>query len=414
MEPLRDTVVGGIAYPLNSKRLKLRHIQHLASALNLPTTATRSDLEVMISGKISETSHDATSIQVVIVQSEEGEYLSLRDIKGTFLVTPLLPVVTSRSPTPSQENSDLKEEAESFTAEMTQLENVLQLLEEETTFLRTELQSTKEEVRQLRTELDRVNCRLVELWQENCKQLLDHDVAMTEKEREMQLLREQLQIREMELAGLKVAHLREAAMSNCTSSPEICSQAVITDNHSNGLSTQTIKPSMMQSTTIPARGNQFPSLRTTRGDMPTSFAEEVSQRVPSGTDAYLSTRKVEQKGHVFTSATTTTTNFSPSEHVITSSVTTTTNLSHYVVTSSTNPFQGAAETQMVDSEGTAVSDQGSTLQYQSNQQVTNLSTPFSDALYISRPVSSVGTLDRGKLTADSHAYISLIPNDVTK
>ena len=69
---------------------------------------------------------------------------------------------------------------------------------------------------------------------------------------------------------------------------------------------------------------------------------------------------------------------------------------------------------MVDSEGTAVSDQGSTLQYQSNQQVTNLSTPFSDALYISRPVSSVGTLDRGKLTADSHAYISLIPNDVTK
>ena len=59
MEPLRDTVVGGIAYPLNSKRLNLRHIQHLASALNLPTTATRSDLEVMISGKISETSHDA-------------------------------------------------------------------------------------------------------------------------------------------------------------------------------------------------------------------------------------------------------------------------------------------------------------------------------------------------------------------
>ena len=185
MEPLRDTVVGGIAYPLNSKRLNLRHIQHLASALNLPTTATRSDLEVMISGKISETSHDATSIQVVIVQSEEGEHLSLRDIKGTFLVTPLLPVVTSRSPTPSQENSDLKEEAESFTAEMTQLENVLQMLEEETTFLRTELQSTKEEVRQLRTELDRVNCRLVELWQENCKQLLDHDAAMTEKEREM-------------------------------------------------------------------------------------------------------------------------------------------------------------------------------------------------------------------------------------
>ena len=39
---------------------------------------------MMISGKISETSYDATSIQVVIVQSEEGEYLSLGDIKGNI------------------------------------------------------------------------------------------------------------------------------------------------------------------------------------------------------------------------------------------------------------------------------------------------------------------------------------------
>ena len=104
-----------------------------------------------------------------------------------------------------------------------------------------------------------MNCTLVELWQENCKQLLDHDIAITENYREMRLLREQLQIREMELARLKLAHLREAAMFNCAWSPELCSQAVIADNHSNGLSTQTIKHSMMQSTTISARGSQFSS-----------------------------------------------------------------------------------------------------------------------------------------------------------
>ena len=52
---------------------------------------------------------------------------------------------------------DYKKAAESFTAEIAQLENVLQMLEEETVFLRTELQSTRKEVRQLRTELDRVN-----------------------------------------------------------------------------------------------------------------------------------------------------------------------------------------------------------------------------------------------------------------
>ena len=69
--------------------------------------------------------------------------------------------------------------------------------------LRAELQSTKEKVRQLRIELDKVYCRLVELWQESCKHLLDHDVAMTEKEKEMRLLREQLQTRKMELARMK-------------------------------------------------------------------------------------------------------------------------------------------------------------------------------------------------------------------
>jgi len=81
------------------------------------------------------------------------------------------------------------------------------MLEEESMTLHTELYS---KVRQLRAELNKVNCRLVELWQENCKQLLDHDLAMTEKEKEMELLREQLHMREMEVARLKLSHLRES------------------------------------------------------------------------------------------------------------------------------------------------------------------------------------------------------------
>jgi len=52
MEPTGSSK--GTAYPLNSKRLKLQHIQHLARALTLPAAAPISDLEVMISGKIRE------------------------------------------------------------------------------------------------------------------------------------------------------------------------------------------------------------------------------------------------------------------------------------------------------------------------------------------------------------------------
>ena len=154
MDLLQSSTEGGIAYPLNSKRLKLRHIQHLARALNLPTSATRGDLEVMISGRLAETNHDTTNIQVIVTQGEEGEQLSLRDMEGIFLVTPpILPLLVSKSSTPSEEESDLEGEIESFTAEMTQLQTVLQSFEEETVVLRTELQSTKKEVEQLRTEL---------------------------------------------------------------------------------------------------------------------------------------------------------------------------------------------------------------------------------------------------------------------
>jgi len=80
-----DKAVQGEAYALCSKRLKLTHFQQLASALGLPTAATRSYIEVMISGKLSETFHDPTCVQLIVVlQTEQGEQLSMRDKDGTF------------------------------------------------------------------------------------------------------------------------------------------------------------------------------------------------------------------------------------------------------------------------------------------------------------------------------------------
>ena len=73
---------------------------------------------------------------------------------------------------------------------------------------------------------------------------------------------EKLQMREMELAGLKLSHLRESAIYSHVSIPEISSQALIVD-HSGELSTQVIKSSIMQSTT---RRSLFPFLRISRDD----------------------------------------------------------------------------------------------------------------------------------------------------
>ena len=42
---------------------------------------------MIISAKLSKTNHDTSCIQMITVQSGEGEQLSLRDIKETFSIT---------------------------------------------------------------------------------------------------------------------------------------------------------------------------------------------------------------------------------------------------------------------------------------------------------------------------------------
>jgi len=48
------------------------------------------------------------------------------------------------------------------------------------------LKATKGEFDRLETELKRANDRIVELWQENCEQLLMHDDILAQKEQELQ------------------------------------------------------------------------------------------------------------------------------------------------------------------------------------------------------------------------------------
>jgi len=69
MDPSYSEVEGEV-YPLYSGRLKLKHFQQLASALGLPKAATKSDIEVMITGKLTEMSHNPRSVQVVVSQTE--------------------------------------------------------------------------------------------------------------------------------------------------------------------------------------------------------------------------------------------------------------------------------------------------------------------------------------------------------
>ena len=72
-------------FPLMSKRFELQQKKAIASALELPSSATVDDLTITITGKLQELDHNPASVQVVVTNSEEGETLSLQDVDGVFL-----------------------------------------------------------------------------------------------------------------------------------------------------------------------------------------------------------------------------------------------------------------------------------------------------------------------------------------
>ena len=74
------------AYPLISKRIGIEQWQLLAQALDVPTSGTGPDLQVMVEGKLRELEHDPANVQLVIKEISGGQHkLELHDESGAFL-----------------------------------------------------------------------------------------------------------------------------------------------------------------------------------------------------------------------------------------------------------------------------------------------------------------------------------------
>ena len=206
---MEEDMAEGLAYPLTSKRIKLKYLKHLAKELGLPTEAPCGDLEVIMYGKLTDMNYDVGNLQMIITPSQEGETLSLKSVDGIVLA------VSIPSEIPITEPGEINSESDSpsLNFEMRELKAVLQLLEEEMLILRTKLSDSEQEVIQLKQELSESRGRSIELWQENCKQLLDHDKTMMASERKVQQLEEQLQERELQLARHKLGRLTETIHS---------------------------------------------------------------------------------------------------------------------------------------------------------------------------------------------------------
>ena len=245
-------------------------------------------------------------------------------------------------------------------------------------------------------------------------------------EKEVQLLREQLQVRELELARLKLTNLREAPIQSGVG--------------------ETTASEISQRTTTAHVGDYVSGLsfeRISREGIPTCLVQEGESGdkkvvVPEISSHPLITKVTKlqvpsnQQGHAFTTTTTTadllttkhvdvpTSNLLKSQfHVPTSNpfqdVDNATGPTHMTVSTLTQPsltstVPHGSQAQPGNLGGTQllkpINNQGLTSQIQSNQQVTKLSTSLSDTLLTSRPISSIGMVNHGKLTAEGQTYTS--------
>ena len=142
---------------------------------------------------------------------------------------------------------------------------------------------------QLIVELDKTNSRLVELLQESCKLLLEDDNAIADNDSEVQLLREQLQVKGLELARLKLAGLKETAIPNHTFSKATKVSSVV--SHELAVGHQATENEILSNPLYKYSSESL--LASSRDGIPSDFVKEDSQEVfASRFGSYLPAIKV--------------------------------------------------------------------------------------------------------------------------
>jgi len=76
----------GPAYPLTSKRLKVRQLQQIAWNLQLPTSGTAAVTRQLVESKLTEMGREPRNVQVVIKGTGENDSMFLIDENGLICV----------------------------------------------------------------------------------------------------------------------------------------------------------------------------------------------------------------------------------------------------------------------------------------------------------------------------------------
>ena len=214
-------------YPLNSSRLMASIVARIAAALGL-LKASLADSRQMIEGTLAD-DREPWSVQVDLVESEEGVAVDLRDAGGVFLQIPPSKLGDGDGDRESREASGedgngtkeddgngsgggslgadvVAREAESAEPEETEISGITAALDSahaRVVELERELEMANhrnteldEEVRGLRDKLRKERDKYHTLWRMNCEQLLEYDKIIVSKEERIAAL--ELQVAALE------------------------------------------------------------------------------------------------------------------------------------------------------------------------------------------------------------------------
>ena len=200
----------GQTYPLNSKRVKMTHLQRIAESLKLPTTGTAAVTRQLIEEKLLELGREPRNAQVVIQDTSENAHnaaIFLIDENGVISEyksrEPVMHVsqpVDTGEENPSDELSSALRVKDS---ELAELRRALEVQNQELSEIREALHQTQEtllnkeqkvrqqsdELNEARAALDKEKRKVKRIWREKCELQLSHEEEIETKDLEIARLR---------------------------------------------------------------------------------------------------------------------------------------------------------------------------------------------------------------------------------
>lgn len=200
----------GQTYPLNSKRVKVGHLQRIAGSLGLPATGTAAVTRQLIEGKLIELDREPRNAQVVVEDTSENSSIFLIDESGIICahkprehVTHVSqPADVGREEPSTEVRSALRDTDDELVELKRTLEAKTQELQATLASLHTAERALEDESRrcqqqntelsEVRAALDKEKRKVKRIWREKCELQLSHEDVVDEKDVEIARLKARL------------------------------------------------------------------------------------------------------------------------------------------------------------------------------------------------------------------------------